>query len=148
MASPVENLNIIGQAKLKVLFWDIYESYLYTDKQEYRPDVYPVALRIRYLRDISKDDLLERTDKEWKDLGLSKEQRQQGLALVENVWPDISKGDELLIKVDENQESTFYFNQKSIAHIKDKSFGPQFLDIWLSENCSRPELRNQLIGKS
>lgn len=147
MANPTENLQMVGSAKLKVLFWDVYESYLYSSEQTYKPDTYPVALRIRYLRDIDKEDLLDRTDKEWEDLGLSAEQRKAGLSHVKDVWPDISKGDELMITIDESRESTFYYNEEYIAHIDDKAFGQQFLDIWLSENCSRPELRKQLLGK-
>jgi hypothetical protein len=147
MAKPTDNLQMIGSAKLRVLFWDVYESFLYSSEQTYKPNTYPVVLRIRYLRDIKKQDLLKQTDKEWKGLGLSPEQRKLGLSHVENVWPDISKGDELMLAIDENQESTFYYNNKYIAHIDDKLFGQQFLDIWVSENCSRPELREQLLGK-
>jgi hypothetical protein len=146
MANPTDNLQMVGSAKLKVLFWNVYESFLYSTEKSYKPDTYPVALRIRYLRDIDKQELLEHTDKEWKGLGLSAEQRESGLNHVKDVWPNISKGDELMISIDENQESTFYFNSKHIAHIDDKVFGQQFLDIWLSENCSRPELRDKLLG--
>jgi hypothetical protein len=147
LASPTDNLQMIGSAKLKILFWDVYESYLYSSEDTYKPNSYPVALRIHYLRDIDKEELLDRTDKEWKSLGLSNEQRKLGLSHVENVWPDISKGDELMITIDKNQESTFYYNQKHLAHIDDKVFGQQFLDIWLSKDSSHPKLRDQLLGK-
>jgi hypothetical protein len=146
MASPIEDLQMIGSAKLRILFWDVYESYLFSINKKYESGTYPIALKIRYLRDIDRKELLDRTDKEWENLGLSLEQRKQGLSLVEDIWPDISKGDELMITVNENQESTFYYNKEYLAHIDDKVFGQQFLDIWLSENCSRPELRKQLLG--
>ena len=41
MANPLDDLKKVGEAKLKVLFWDVYNSSLYSKKGalEFRVDV-------------------------------------------------------------------------------------------------------------
>lgn len=146
MASPVAELKKVGQAKLEVLFWDVYESELYSDDGQYQLDTYPLALKIHYLRNIQADDLVERTAQEWQKLGISKQQAAPWLAQLKTLWPDIKKGDELTIVVNNDRSSDFFFNNQSLATIDDRDFGPSFLRIWLDEKCSYPKLRQKLIG--
>lgn len=148
MSSPVADLQKVGEAKLEVVFWDIYFSELFSADGTYKPEQFPVALKITYLRDIDADDLLERTVKEWQKLGFKQQQYNNWVPLLEKMWPDIKDGDELLVHVDESQHSEFFFNGSSIGKIEDSSFGASFLAIWLDENCSYPKVRNKLIGKS
>ncbi|NCP66221.1 MAG: hypothetical protein GW763_11215 [Paraglaciecola sp.] len=147
MASPVAELKKVGQAKLEVLFWDVYESELYSDDGQYQLDTYPLALKIHYLRNIQADDLVERTGEEWQKLGISKQQTAPWLTQLKTLWPDIKKGDELTIVVNNDRSSDFFFNNQSLATIDDRDFGPNFLRIWLDEKCSYPKLRQKLIGK-
>lgn len=60
-----------GAARLKVLFWDIYESSLYTPDGTWSEGVRPLRLDIRYLRAISALDLVKQTGKEWAEQGKS-----------------------------------------------------------------------------
>ena len=59
-----------GAARLKVLFWDIYESSLYTPDGTWSEGVRPLRLDIRYLRAISALDLVKQTGKEWAEQGI------------------------------------------------------------------------------
>ena len=70
MANPLDNLKKVGEAKLKVFFWDVYNSSLYNETGEYQEEQFPQALKINYLRDIDAEDLIERTQDEWKKLGI------------------------------------------------------------------------------
>lgn len=146
MASPIAEMQKVGHAKLEVLFWDIYQSSLYSPNGKFEPNTYPMALQIQYLRDIKADDLIKRTAKEWDKLGIAKQTYQAWVPKITEIWPDIKKGDELMLVVDEGKNSQFYFNQKPIGTLEDKEFGPNFLAIWLDENASFPKLRKQLIG--
>jgi hypothetical protein len=146
MASPLSELKKVGEAKLKVLFWDVYNSSLYSQSGTYQSKQFPQALQINYLRDIDADDLIERTQDEWEKLGIKQETFNQWVPLLTQIFPNIKKGDTLLLKVSEDQHSEFYFNGKSIGKITDKVFGKSFLRIWLDENCSYPKVRNRLIG--
>ena len=146
MANPLDDLKKVGEAKLKVLFWDVYNSSLYTKTGEYQAGQFPQALKINYLRDIDAEDLIERTQDEWDKLGIKRVTFNQWIPLLTNIFPDIKKGDTLLLSVSENQQSEFFFNGKTIGKISDQTFGKNFLRIWLDENCSYPRVRKKLIG--
>ncbi|MDF2178212.1 chalcone isomerase family protein [Aliiglaciecola sp. CAU 1673] len=143
----LSDLQLVGQAKLNVLFWEIYHSSLYSVDGEYQPGHYPIALRIQYLRDIDAQELVDATRDEWKKQGLSEDQFSSWLTTLATIWPDIQDGDVLLLRVDEQVHSHFYHNSKPVGEIDDPDFGPAFLNIWLSEKASYPKLRAQLIGK-
>jgi hypothetical protein len=146
MADSLSELKKVGEAKLKVLFWDVYNSSLYSQTGKYQADQFPQALNINYLRDIKAADLIERTQDEWEKLGIEKATYGPWISLLTDIFPDIKKGDTLLLNVSENQESEFFFNGKTIGHITDQTFGISFLRIWLDENSSYPKVRNKLIG--
>lgn len=147
MANPIEDFKQVGAAKLEIFFFDIYHSQLYSETGQYQEGEYPLALNIQYLRDIDASDLVDRTEQEWQKLGFEDEQISPWLTLITSLWPDIKKGDTLLLVVEPDLSSTFYFNQKLLAKIEEPSFGQNFLAIWLDKNCSYPKLRKKLIGK-
>jgi hypothetical protein len=146
MASPLSELKKVGEAKLKVLFWDVYNSSLYSRTGQYQADTFPLALKINYLRDIDAKDLIEKTQDEWEKLGIEKAKFSSWVPLLRDIFPDIKKGDTLLLNVNENQQSEFFFNGQTIGKITDQTFGKSFLSIWLDEKSSYPKVRNKLIG--
>jgi hypothetical protein len=146
MAEPLADLKKVGEAKLQVLFWDVYNSSLYSQTGEYQVEIFPQALKIDYLRDIDAKDLIDRTQDEWEKLGIEKAKFSPWITLLTDIFPDIKKGDTLLLNVNENHQSEFFFNGKSIGQITDQTFGKSFLRIWLDENCSYPKVRKKLIG--
>ena len=146
-ASPLAEFKKVGAAKLEVLFWDIYISELYSPDGRFVPENYPIALKIRYLRDIKARSLVERTAEEWSKLGYSEQQINAWLANIQDLWPDIRKGDELLLVIDQQGQSQFYYNDTALGLVPDPTFGAGFAAIWLDEKSSYPDLRAQLIGK-
>jgi hypothetical protein len=146
MAEPISELKKVGEAKLKILFWDVYNSTLYTQTGEYQAEQFPQTLKIQYLRDIDAEDLIERTKDEWEKLGINQELFNQWIPLLTDIFPNIKEGDTLLLNVSENHQSEFFFNGETIGKITDRTFGKSFLRIWLDENCSYPKVRNKLIG--
>ncbi|GGD66315.1 chalcone isomerase family protein [Lacimicrobium alkaliphilum] len=147
-ASPLENLQKVGEARLTVWFWEIYQSSLYTPSGEYKANSYPVALKIDYLRDIKAEDLVDATEEQWQKQGRDKEKVSLWLERVEQIWPDIQEGDELIFLVNENKKGHFYYNQQHIGAIEDETFSSAFLGIWLSPDTQYPELREKLIQRS
>ncbi len=136
----------LGEAKFSVLFWDVYNSHLYSRTGAYftnKPQ--DLLFSITYLRDISANDLIENTQEQWRQLGFSPQQYLTYIPQLEAIWPDVQKGDNLtLLKI--NKQSVFYLNGKKIGLIADSQFQQMFLDIWLSVNTSEPKLRQQLLG--
>ena len=137
-------LTLVGKAKFSVLFWDIYDSALFSHNGEYLSDS-PYLFEIKYLRDISRDDLIDRTIEQWQHLGIEKETYQPFVVELENIWPNIRKGDELAMWTDGNA-TAFYFNQAFKGQITDPAFSQLFASIWLSPKTSQPKLRKQLLG--
>jgi hypothetical protein len=70
MANPLSELKKVGEAKLQVLFWDVYNSSLYSQTGQYQAESFPQALKIDYLRNIDANDLIEKTQDEWEKLGI------------------------------------------------------------------------------
>lgn len=136
-----------GEAKLSVLFWDVYESTLYTPDGIYESGVRPLRLEIRYLRDIKGIDLVKQTGKEWRDQGLEDPRHTIWLGELLSLWPDVSKGDVITLDLDESGIARFSFNDDTLGSITDPDFGRDFAGIWLSPNTTRPELRAALIGR-
>ena len=135
-----------GEAKLRVLFWDVYESALFTPNGSYSPDTRPFRLDIRYLRDISARDLITQTEKEWLAQGLADPEQEAWLQKLGEIWPDVETGDTLALLVDENGHSQFTMNGLEIGRIDHPGFSSAFSGIWLAETTTRPALRNALIG--
>ncbi len=142
------DLQKVGQAKLSVLFWDIYQSTLYTASGNYptKSDSEPVLFEINYLRDIDNKDLIARTIEQWQHLGVTVDEYSHYIPLLEAMWPSIKAGDALALFIDKTG-SYFYFNNEPIGSINDVFFGQLFIDIWLSEDTSQPALRSKLIGE-
>lgn len=148
VAEPLTGLKQVGAARLKVLFWNIYDSTLYSADGEYHQDAFPQALQLVYLRDIDAEELLNHTRDEWQKLAVPKELAEGWLSQLKAIFPDIKEADQLTLRVSEQGHSEFYFNAKSIGIITEPEFGSSFLRIWLDENSSYPKVRKQLIGQS
>ena len=146
-ATENAHFKLLGQAKFSVLFWDIYNSTLYTESGSYLHEVSTQSLifEIEYLKDITKNDLLERTIEQWQHLRIPESQYSKFIPRLKVIWPDISSGDKLAMLV-KNKQSVFFFNNLRIGQIEQKEFSKLFLDIWLSPRTSQIELRKQLLG--
>ena len=86
-----QSLRKCGAARLKVLFWDIYESSLYTPDGTWSEGVRPLRLDIRYLRAISALDLVKQTGKEWAEQGKSSPEHIVWQGELLSIWPDVTE---------------------------------------------------------
>lgn len=139
-------LRMVGQARLQFMFWPVYDSRLYSADGAYREGQLPLRLEIRYLRDVHAADLVRHTQSEWQGQGLSHAGQQEWLETLSLLLPDVSANDVLALVVDQQGSSTFLVNGQPLGQIDDPQFGKHFLNIWLSPNTSRPELRQALLG--
>lgn len=142
--SNIHDLKPSGSGQLTWLFLDIYQATLYTSDGQYRDDDYPKALEITYQRDISAHDLIQTTADEWRRLNIPFS--QAWLTQLDQIWPDVSRGDRLLLRADSSNDAVFYFNDSPIGKIEGTPFAEAFLAIWLSPNTRDKSLRAQLIG--
>ncbi|RYV02344.1 hypothetical protein SOPP22_09810 [Shewanella sp. OPT22] len=145
LSDAKESLNLVGTAKLKVWFWNVYTSDLYTPTGKYSGKEQCLLFEINYLMDISKEELINSTVENWQHLGLTPNDYQGFVFKLEKIWPNVSKGDQLAFQVLPT-ESVFYLNGKPIGKIEDKHFASIFLSIWLSKKTTQPRLRKKLLG--
>jgi len=60
----------------------------------------------------------------------------------------MKRGDQIVLRVNAELASEFFFNGELVGSIVDPIFTQRFLSIWLSEKSSYPDLRDQLVGLS
>ena len=143
MALPLQK---VGEAKLKVMFWDVYHSTLYAPGGRYESGVRPLRLQIRYLRDIKAKDLVKQTGKEWVAQGREHPNTEAWLARLTQLWPNVAEDDVITLDIDGQGASHFRHNNVSLGSIADPAFGELFSGIWLAEDTTRPVLRATLLG--
>ncbi len=142
----IEDMKQVGNTRLSVLFWDVYDAELFTDTGSY--DNYQQrALRLTYLRDIESAELVESTREEWQRLDIEiTEQHEQWLSELDQMWPDITEGDCLLLVEDTDGHGVFYNSDGQLGTIANETFTDQFLAIWLDENSRFEQERDELLG--
>ena len=132
---------MVGQAKLKVLVWEVYDSALFTPSGTWQ-GVAPYQLSLTYLRDIPASKLVEETDKAWQEQGRNHPKQGEWLTLLGDLWPDITEGDNLVFGLNASGDSAFWFNGIPIGSIDDPDFGPLFGGIWLDPDTPQTRAKN------
>ena len=145
-ADPIKELDQVGTATLRVLFWTIYNSTLYSIDGEFRGVEPGIALELTYRRRITTTTLIDWTRREWQKQSLSGEQSEEWLEILSTIWSDVKRGDVLVLKVSSDLSSEFYKNDELIGSLTDPVFTTNFLSIFISEKSSYPKLRARLVG--
>ena len=143
--STLNDMIEVGYAKFSFLFFDIYESRLFTNTGLYETGMTPLIFEIKYLKNINSDDLVNKTIEQWQHLNINESEYITYVSWLFDLWPDIRDGDKLSLLIIKDK-SVFYFNDDYLGEITDVNFGPLFLDIWLSPNTSQPKLRKKLLN--
>lgn len=141
----LEQPEVVGQARLSVLFFKVYDATLYAPKGQYRADQ-AFSLSLRYLRDFEGVKIAERSIDEMRKQGYANEQklslwRREMTAL----FPDVKAGSELTAVRTASGITDFYRGLERIGQVRDPEFSRQFFAIWLGEKSSEPEMRRQLL---
>lgn len=137
---------VVGKARLKFLFLNIYDASLIAPAGHYQ-EAKPFALELQYLRDFEGKEIASRSVDEMRKLGMNDEVKlAKWYQEMQDIFPNVKKGEMITGIVDENQVSHFYFNDKELGTVYDKEFSKWFFNIWLSEKTSEPKMREQLLG--
>jgi len=140
------DLVILGESRLTVLFWDIYDARLYVTDGIYDPNK-PFALALRYLRPFSGSDITERSVEEIRNQGSDDESVLTACeSQLKAIFPDVVEGDQIVGISDPLEGARFFLNDSFIGTITDLNLSRRFFGIWLSEKTSEPELRKSLLG--
>ena len=138
----------VGEARLSVLFWDVYDMVLYAPDGAWSYNE-PFALSIHYLRKIDGEDIANRSIEEMRGQGLQNETLlAQWYKEIKAIFPDVKKGTVLTAIFLPGQRTDFFENEKLIGTVKGGDFLHWFSGIWLSDKTSEPALRKKLLGES
>ena len=137
-------LEQVGRTQMRWLWFNLYEAKLYTQTGSYELNQWPLSLELIYQRSIKAKYLIEGTKREWSRQNI--EYNPKWLDELANLWPDVALDDKIILYVDDQANSHFYFNDEFLGSLEDPLFAPAFTAIWLSENTIKPQQRNQLIG--
>ncbi len=151
-STPWDNWQQVGRATLTWGPFNVYHSALLTPDGKYQAQKWPQALAIDYLRSIDRQELAKATADQWQALGLTDSAQKNGwLKAVENTWPDVREGSEIVFVADDHG-GQFYSRAPDsvIVNPIGKPFSPAFRDaflaIWLSPATQYPDLRSKLTG--
>lgn len=142
-----DNLKTVGEASLRVLWFNIYDARLASASGRYSETDPALWLELIYQRDFSREELLSETRKQWARQGLSATQYQPWLAQLQQIWPDIRQQDSLAFYQDDVAHGHFYFNDRYIGSVTDAGFSQAFLAIWLAEDSAFPGVSRALRGE-
>lgn len=146
-ASVTEPLQKVGDTRLRVYFFRVYDATLYTQSGSY-PESDSLALELNYLRNIRASQLIETTRDEWEKLGYDVNERAENwLQQLADIWPDVGQGDCLVAQSGNDQGVRFYNDAGFLGEVEDNDFSDRFFAIWLSENSSFRRNRDELVGE-
>jgi hypothetical protein len=138
-----------GQGRLTWFGFKVYDAQLWVgggfDAVQYAQA--PVLLKLTYLRALNGADIAKRSHQEITQLALgTPAQRDQWLAQMQRIFPDVQAGDTLAALIDPGRGIQFFRNSKPLAEVNDVQFAQAFIAIWLDVKTSAPALRTQLLG--
>lgn len=133
-----------GEAQLKWFGLSIYKARLWViDGPLYQSDM---LLEITYDRSLSAESIVEQSVQELKRQKINETLLSKWALTLKNIIPHVERGDQISAFYSPQKGLTFYHNQnKKLGQIEDDFFARSFLDIWLGEKTSQPELRRQLL---
>ncbi len=147
LVQELEAFEVLGKADFNFLFWSIYEAELYASENVFSHfETLPFALKLTYKRAFTGEQILKETAKQFSILGLEEQNYLAWLSELGNIFPDVKRGDEILLYVDLEANSNFYLNAEYLGSINNKEFSQDFSAIWLARNDRYSEFSRKLIG--
>ncbi|WP_185967982.1 chalcone isomerase family protein [Thalassotalea sp. PS06] len=142
----------VGEAQLKVLFWDVYLAKLFTPDGDFESASagieHPLRLHLTYFLDIEGEKLAEETEKQWRKMDFEHPENADFIEKLSAVFPDLEEQDSLAIETSSKGEARLFHNQELIYEFAPSVQVDQFLAIWLSDRSTRPKLMKQLTGQA
>ena len=145
VAAHVPDAVLVGEGRLKVMFWELLEARLYAPGGRYRPDA-PFALSLSCLRSLDGRKVVAASIDEMARQGRHAPARLgRWRAALGGILVELDAGTEITGVRDERGRTLFYRDGDPVGRIDDPAFTRAFFDIWLGKATSRPRLRDRLV---
>jgi hypothetical protein len=147
-AALTEPMELVGAARMQVLFWDVYDARLFAPGGRWSADR-PYALSLVYLRELQGEKIAARSIEEIREQGFDDELTlARWYEILVGIIPDVAERDEIVGVADDFGHTRFYLNGELIGEVPEPEFTDAFFAIWLGTRSSAPELRAQLLGEA
>jgi len=151
LVSALQSARLAGEGELRFLGFRVYTARLWVHgNARNTADLLqqPLALELRYLRNLSGETIVEGSDKEIARLGFGDAaQRTRWSSQMARVFPSVKEGDRLTGLFDPARGVRFFHNDQPIGAIDDAEFGRAFPSIWLDERTQAPSLRQSVMQR-
>ena len=149
LAQALPGARLQGQQRFRVWGFEVYDARLWTlpgfSATGYAQ--HALALELNYLRELKGQAIAERSLKEMRGVGsVPAELEPRWLAQMQQLLPDVRKGERLLGVQRPDEGAFFWFNGQPRGELRDAQFARLFFGIWLSPQTSEPALRQALLG--
>lgn len=139
---------LIGSSNLNFLGLKVYQIYLWSENKSFSYDK-KFAIEILYNMNFSKEDLAKRSIEEIKKTSvLTHEEENSYYQKLVTIFNDIKKGDKKIAIFDPKNGVKLFHNHIFKGEISDLKFARLFVDIWLNEKGSYPQITKRILGKS
>jgi hypothetical protein len=138
---------LIGATSLRFLGAKVYDISLWSEGREFSYNK-NFAIHIKYNMSFGREELAQRSIDEIERLHkLNQEEKASYLENLKIIFHSVKKGDEKLAVFTPSKGVAMFYNGDLIGKISDPKLSRLFVDIWLDERGSYPEVTNRILGK-
>ena len=146
VADRLPGAQAVGHGTGTYMMMDVYDAVLYAPNGRWMPRS-PLALSLTYHMNLKGKAIADRSIREMRAQGFTDQARlDEWRKQMTTIFPDVAKGTNLTGVRTPSGETEFFENGAFIGRIKDQDFGKRFFDIWLGQNTTDSDLRNQLVN--
>ena len=147
VAKAVAGAKPLGAVTFRWLGVTLYEAVLFTPGGKGFSWAQPMALQLRYAREISRENLIKAT---MTELGRMEGARADHGAIetkLAQCFRDVGKGDRFTAAPKGAGRVDLYFNGSRTCTLNHPNIRERFLSIWLSDQARSTRLSRQLRGQ-
>jgi len=144
-AALVPSAQKVGEGQLRRWGFLVYDATLWSTTGRFEPDQ-PFALSLTYARSISRDQIVEASLDQMRELGVDVDQHPEWAQALREVFVDVNEGD-TLTGVHRPGEGAVFFEGDRLTGQIDQNLSQAFFAIWLDPDTTAPDLRLALLGK-
>jgi hypothetical protein len=135
----------MGSATYRKFGFSVYRITLWTADGTWNRQK-PFALELHYVRDVSKDTLVDIVMDDLREENVAGDDTLEGWHKTLNaVLPDIKQDDTIVsLYLPDKPKSPLFYNDKVILSTSDKAFMKAFVDIWLGPTADE-RMRGKLL---
>jgi len=136
----------VGEGQFRRWGFLIYDATLWSSTGQYVADK-PFALSLAYARTVTRDQIVEASIDQLRDVGVDVDQHPTWAEKLRKVFVDVKPGDTLTGIYTPKKGAVFFYNNQKTGQV-DEALAQAFFSIWLDPKTTAPKLRLSLLGQA